>query len=52
MIIFLKTVLTVAAVLVISKVTGMDIILALTHLQGVILVGIVNFSDGETNVLE
>jgi len=49
--------LTVAAVLVISKITGMEIVLALTPLQGVmmgltILVGIVNFSDGETNVLE
>jgi len=49
--------LTVPAVLVYGKLTGMDIELALTPLQGTmmgltILVGIVNFSDGETNVLE
>jgi len=49
--------LTVPAVLIIGKLNGMDIELALTPLQGTmlgltILVGIVNFSDGETNVLE
>jgi len=49
--------LTVPAVIVLSKMNGLDIDLALTPLQGVmfgltILIGIVNFSDGETNVLE
>jgi len=49
--------LTVAAVEVISKINGMEIVMALTPIQEVmfgltILIGIVNFSDGETNVLE
>ena len=49
--------LTIPAVIVVSKVYGMDLNLSLTPLQGVmigltLLVSIVNFNDGETNVLE
>jgi len=49
--------LTVAAVLIISRFIGLEIEMALTPLQDVmigstILISIVNFSDGETNVLE
>lgn len=49
--------LTVPAVIVISMVSGVDIELAITPVQGLllgltILVSIVNFNDGETNMLE
>lgn len=49
--------LTVPAVIVIGMLAGMNIELALTPIQGVmigitILVSIINFSDGETNMLE
>ena len=49
--------LTVPAVLIIGMIVGLDVDLALTPLQGLllgltILVSIVNFNDGETNMLE
>ena len=49
--------LTIPAVILVSRFTGMDIDLSLTPIQGVmigltLLVSIVNFNDGETNVLE
>lgn len=49
--------LTVPAVIIVSHFTGMDLTLAITPEQGVmlgltLLVSIVNFNDGETNVLE
>ncbi len=49
--------LTIPAVIVVTKIYGMELDLSLTPLQGVmigltLLVSIVNFNDGETNVLE
>ena len=49
--------LTIPAVIVVSFISGMELNLALTPIQGVmflltLLVSIVNFNDGETNVLE
>lgn len=49
--------LTIPAVIIIGKIIGMDIELALTPAQGfmialTLLVSMVNFNDGETNVLE
>jgi Ca2+:H+ antiporter len=49
--------LTVPAVIVISMIAGVDIVLAITPVQGLLLgltllVSIVNFNDGETNMLE
>jgi Ca2+:H+ antiporter len=49
--------LTIPAILVVAKITGMEIDLALTPIQGImlgltILAGIIHFNDGETNVLE
>ncbi len=49
--------LTVPAVIIISYLAGLEITLAITPMQGVLfgltlLVSIVNFNDGETNVLE
>lgn len=49
--------LTVPAVIIISSLTGMELNLAITPMQGTLLaltllVSIVNFNDGETNVLE
>jgi len=49
--------LTVPAVIVISKIAGLSIELAITPIQGLLLgltliVSIVNFNDGETNMLE
>ena len=49
--------LTVPSVIIISKIAGLAIELAITPIQGLLLgltliVGIVNFNDGETNVLE
>jgi len=49
--------LTIPAVIVVSKVMGMELNLSLTPIQGVmlgltLLISIVNFNDGETNVLE
>ncbi len=49
--------LTIPAVIVIGLVTGLHIELALTPIQGAligitILISIINFSDGETNMLE
>jgi len=49
--------LTVPSVIIISSVAGLDINLALTPTQGfllglTLLVSLVNFNDGETNVLE
>ena len=49
--------LTIPAVIMVSYYTGMEINLAITPVQGVmlgltLLVSIVNFNDGETNVLE
>jgi len=49
--------LTIPAVIVVTKLTGMQLDLELTPIQGVMmgltfLVSIVNFNDGETNVLE
>jgi len=49
--------LTIPAVILVSKYMGMDLNLSLTPIQGVmlgltLLVSIVNFNDGETNVLE
>jgi len=49
--------LTIPAVIVVSRYMGMEIELAITPIQGVmltltLLVSIVNFSDGETNSLE
>jgi len=49
--------LTIPAVIVVSRYYGMELNLSLTPIQGVmlgltLLLSIVNFSDGETNVLE
>ena len=49
--------LTIPAVIIVSYYMGMDLELAITPIQGVmlgltLLVSIVNFNDGETNVLE
>lgn len=49
--------LTIPAVIIVSYFTGMELTLAITPVQGVmlgltLLVSIVNFNDGETNVLE
>ena len=49
--------LTIPAVIVVSKVMGMELNLSITPIQGVmlgltLLISIVNFNDGETNVLE
>jgi len=49
--------LTIPAVIIVSYYMGMDLELAITPVQGVmlgltLLVSIVNFNDGETNVLE
>ena len=49
--------LTIPAVIVVTRLIGMEIELELTPIQGVMmgltfLVSIVNFNDGETNVLE
>ena len=49
--------LTIPAVIIIGMVTGLEIELALTPVQGAmlgltILVSMINFSDGETNMLE
>ncbi len=49
--------LTIPAVIVVTRIIGMDLVLELTPIQGVMLgltflVSIVNFNDGETNVLE
>ncbi len=49
--------LTVPAVILVTRLMGMEIDLAITPVQGVmlgltLLVSIVNFNDGETNVLE
>ena len=49
--------LTIPAVIVVTKIIGMELELELTPIQGVMLgltflVSIVNFNDGETNVLE
>ena len=49
--------LTIPAVIVVSRVMGIEIDLSVTPLQGAmlgltLLVSIVNFNDGETNVLE
>jgi len=49
--------LTIPAILIVGKIMGMDIELALTPIQGLmlgltILAGIIHFSDGETNMLE
>ena len=49
--------LTVPAVIVLTRYMGMDLNLAITPVQGVmlgltLLVSIVNFNDGETNMLE
>ncbi len=49
--------LTIPAVLVVTELMGLEIHLALTPIQGImigltLIVGIVNFNDGETNMLE
>jgi len=49
--------LTIPAVIVIGMMTGLEITLGLTPIQGVmlgltLLVSMINFSDGETNMLE
>ena len=49
--------LTIPAVLIVTKFMGMEIELALTPVQGIMLgltflAGIIHFNDGETNVLE
>lgn len=49
--------LTIPAVIVVTKIIGMDLVLELTPIQSAmigltLLVSIVNFNDGETNVLE
>jgi len=49
--------LTIPAVLIVTKFMGMEINLALTPIQGIMLsltflAGIIHFNDGETNVLE
>jgi len=49
--------LTIPAILVVGKIMGMEIDLALTPIQGImlgltILAGIIHFNDGETNMLE
>ena len=49
--------LTIPAVIVVTRIIGMELELELTPIQGVMLgltylVSIVNFNDGETNVLE
>ncbi len=54
----LATVLmTIPAILIVGKIMGMDIDLAITPVQGImlgltILAGIIHFNDGETNMLE
>jgi len=54
----LATVLmTIPAILIVSKIMGMEIDLAITPVQGImlgltILAGIIHFNDGETNMLE
>jgi Ca2+:H+ antiporter len=49
--------LTIPAILIVGKIMGLDIELALTPIQGImlgltILAGIIHFNDGETNMLE
>ncbi len=49
--------LTIPAILIVGKMMGMDIDLAITPIQGLmlgltILAGIIHFGDGETNMLE
>jgi len=49
--------LTIPAVIIVTKMMGMEINLTLSPIQGfmlglTILVSMVNFNDGETNVLE
>ncbi len=49
--------LTIPAILIVGKIMGMEIELAITPIQGImlgltILAGIIHFSDGETNMLE
>ena len=49
--------LTIPAILIVGKMMGMNIELAITPIQGLmlgltILAGIIHFSDGETNMLE
>jgi Ca2+:H+ antiporter len=49
--------LTIPSILIVSKFIGMEVDLALTPIQGImlgltILAGIIHFNDGETNVLE
>jgi len=49
--------LTIPAVIIIGMVTNLDVVLGLTPIQGVmigltLLVSMINFSDGETNMLE
>ncbi len=49
--------LTIPAVIVIGRATGLEVTLGLTPIQGVmlgltLLVSMINFSDGETNMLE
>ncbi|RUM74871.1 MAG: calcium:proton antiporter [Sulfurovum sp.] len=49
--------LTIPAVIIVSRVMGLELDLSVTPIQGVmlgltLLVSIVNFNDGETNVLE
>jgi Ca2+:H+ antiporter len=49
--------LTIPAILIVSKIMGMEIDLAITPIQGImlgltILAGIIHFNDGETNMLE
>jgi len=49
--------LTVPSVIIISQMSGLDVVLAITPLQGfllglTLLVSLVNFNDGETNMLE
>ena len=49
--------LTIPAILIVGKIMGMEINLALTPIQGImlgltILAGIIHFNDGETNMLE
>jgi Ca2+:H+ antiporter len=49
--------LTIPAVIVIGMVSGLEVALGLTPIQGVmlgltLLVSMINFSDGETNMLE
>lgn len=49
--------LTIPAVIIVTRLMGMELELAITPIQGVmlaltLLVSIVNFNDGETNILE